>query len=129
MGAWGVGPFSNDEAADFVGDLADADGSEARATLLRVLQLPPDEYVELPDACTAIAAAALVAIRQGYTPPDGGELATTVEFEADPELRRASAMALRRVRDADSEWAELWDEAGELPEATGVLEDIERHLV
>lgn len=128
MGTWGVGPFSNDDAADFLGDLADLDPREVQDNLLQALQLPSDGYVESPEADTAIAAAALVAMQNGYVPPDNVESAAGFEFEVTDQLHSASSAALRRVQGTDSEWAELWDEAGELSEATRILADIAQHL-
>lgn len=128
MGAWGVGPFSNDDAADFVDDVADLDPSDVQDALMQALQLASDDYVELPDGCTAIAAAALIAMKGGYTPPENDEPAANVGFEVTQQLRNAATAALRRVRGARSEWTEVWDDAGTVPEATRVLADIDQHL-
>lgn len=41
-----------------------------------------DEYIQLPDASIAIAAAALVAMRHGYMPREDAELSAGIEFES-----------------------------------------------
>ena len=128
MGTWGTGPFSNDTAADFLGDLAETDAAEVESRMMAALRLPADGYVEGPEADEAIVVAALAASKRGYVPPDGAELAADVAFEDSEELRTAAATALRRVQGPDSEWAELWEEAGELPAAVGMLDEITQHL-
>lgn len=65
MGAWGVGHFDNDDAADFVGEFVDAGGwgvaNEASDQVLSV----EDDHLEAPESSAAIAAAAIVAQRLG----------------------------------------------------------------
>ncbi|MCM4078238.1 DUF4259 domain-containing protein [Paractinoplanes hotanensis] len=64
MGTWDVGPFDNDTAADWCGDLDEA-APEQRAGLIRdVLSRVAehgDEYLDSDEAAKAIAAAAVVA--------------------------------------------------------------------
>ena len=49
-------------------------------------------------------------------------------LEADPELTALALQAVDRVLAEDSEWRELWDEAGSLDEATGALEPVRSAL-
>ena len=71
MGAWGSGSFKNDDAMDWVWTLeGDTDGSVLRATLTPVAETSPDDYLEAPDACCALAAAEVVAAGSG-TPAIG----------------------------------------------------------
>lgn len=67
-------------------------------------------------------------MKGGYTPPENDEPAANVGFEVTQQLRNAATAALRRVRGARSEWTEVWDDAGTVPEATRVLADIDQHL-
>ncbi len=113
MGAWGSGPFDNDDAMDFVGDLAD--GSTAHlVTRLREALALSDDYVESPEGSSAVAAAALVAARRGYDSdnPTVADLLAAHPFAADDELRSMASAALARVAGDDSELMELWEEAG-----------------
>lgn len=113
MGAWGSGPFDNDDAMDFVGDLMDGSTADLVSRLHEALDLPED-YVESPDGSSAVAAAALVAASRGYPAdnPTVTDLLTAHPFAADDGLRSAATSALARVAGDDSELMELWDEAG-----------------
>ncbi|MFC0540866.1 DUF4259 domain-containing protein [Kutzneria chonburiensis] len=96
MGAWGAGPFDNDDAADFVGDigrLGEADRREAlRAALTAAVA--EEGYLDADIGSVAVAAAALVA---------SGEY----------DLGELVEQALDRVLEDDSELAQLWAEHGD----------------
>jgi hypothetical protein len=131
MGAWGVGPFANDDAQDFLGDLIETTGAVDGA-LFAALALPADGYVEVPEGSVAVAAAALVAIGAGQPSPTDSQTVTdllaTHQMPATEDLRRAARVALARVVATDSEWAELWQEAGTFDEASAVLDEINAAL-
>jgi hypothetical protein len=63
MGSWDTGPFDNDTAANFCGDLDEAAADERdgmiRSALTRVIDT--GNYLEAPESDVAVAAAALVA--------------------------------------------------------------------
>jgi hypothetical protein len=121
MGTWDVGPFDNDTAADWCGDL-DAAAPEQRAVLIcdalsRVAE-HGDEYLDSDDAVEAIAAAAIVAaqlpggtaIDTPYAPDfllEGGNV------EVGDEVPAIAVRALNRIVEKDSEWRELWEESEE----------------
>jgi hypothetical protein len=135
MGAWDVGPFDNDAAADFAGDLTDA-SPENRPLLIReALTTATDnaEYLDNADACAAIAAAAIVASQQ----PDGPEVDSvygpdfltdggTIELPED--YVDLAVRAIARVLDEESEWRDLWEQADSLDEAIAALEPIRAAL-
>lgn len=119
MGAWAEGPFDNDTAADWCGDLDDAVPS-ARAALVRaalVAAADNEAYLDHDDAAPAIAAAAIVAaglpggaaIISAYAPNFvlAGE---RIEFAAD--LPQLAIRALDRILGNDSEWRQLWSAGG-----------------
>jgi len=133
MGTWDVGPFDNDTAADWCGDLDDA-APEQRAVLIRdalgrVAQ-HGDEYLDSDDAVQAIAAAAIVAsqlpggtaVDTPYAPDfllNGG----TVEVADD--VPAIAVRALDRIVEDDSEWRELWEDAEEsYPQALASVQSI-----
>ncbi|MDT3399519.1 DUF4259 domain-containing protein [Streptomyces sp. B1866] len=123
MGTWDIGPFDNDEAADFAGTLDRAPVRE-RARLLRdALRAAAEEagYLEGPDGARAVAAAALVAAAR----TGGGADSAYGPREPLPplpdDLAALAARALDRVLAEDSELRELWEDSGDAaPWAGGV---------
>ncbi|MFJ7272155.1 DUF4259 domain-containing protein [Streptomyces sp. NPDC099050] len=113
MGTWDVGPFDNDTAADFGGDLDEATAEErghiVRGALARVIDTAG--CLEAPESEEAVAAAALVAAQC-----PGGEPADPVYGPEEPlpdltGLRDLALQALDRVMSAPSELMDLWAEA------------------
>ena len=114
MGAWEVGPFDNDDAVDFVLALADLDDDERETAIVAALRLA-DDYVELPEANIAVAAAALIAAQRGFIVDDDPAVIDFLQdypFTPDMELRLLAVSALERVLAEDSEAMELWEDAG-----------------
>ncbi|MEU2159301.1 DUF4259 domain-containing protein [Streptomyces sp. NPDC019396] len=112
MGTWDVGPFDNDTAADFCGDLDEAAAGERegiiRGTLSRAIDTA--RYLEAPESEEAVAAAALVAAQY-----PGGVPADPVYGPEEPlpdltGLRELALQALSRVTTAPSELMDLWAE-------------------
>lgn len=116
MGTWDIGPFDNDTAADFGGDLDDAAlgerGSMIRGALRRAAA--PADYLDTSDGERAVAAAALVVAQH----PDG-EPACSIYGPSEPlpelpaDLRTLAVDALDQVVSEQSELAELWAEAAD----------------
>jgi hypothetical protein len=105
MGTWDVGPFDNDTAADFGGDLDEAAAGEregiVRGALTRVIDTV--DYLEAPESEVAVSAAALAAAQC-----PGGEPADPVygPEELLPDLsglRDLARQALDRVMTEPSE--------------------------
>ena len=68
MGAWGVGPFENDDASDWVYQLEGAEDLElVRGTLEAAAN--PQGYLEAPTCSEALAAAEVVAALSGRPTP------------------------------------------------------------
>lgn len=118
MGTWDNGPFDNDAAADWCGDLDDADVAERPLLVREALSRAAGEggYLDADVACEAIAAATIVAAQQPggepisspYAPGfllDGGRL------DLPDDLAAFAAVALDRIMAADSEWRDLWQDA------------------
>src|SRR5439155_7137373 len=136
MGTWDVGPFDNDTAADWCGDLHDAVPGERVELIRRVLTAVSehgDDYLDSDIAVEAIAAAAVVAsqlrggpaVNSPYAPKflaEGG----TVEVPHDvPQL---ALRALDRIVGQDSEWRALWEESDHYAEAVAALQPIRAAL-
>jgi hypothetical protein len=119
MGAWGDGPFDNDDASDWAYGFDGLDEAAGLQVVADALELgPPGEDVGAPEGANAVAAAAVVTwMRDPATIPDSpyGEAAATWVRTARPtpsgELLAAALAALDHVRSDRSELAELWAES------------------
>jgi|SRR6185503_18195521 len=115
MGTWGHRSFENDGALDWVAEL-EVDGVDAiRDALTAITDSGGGEYIDVDDACFAVAAAEVVAAARGHGPeglPD--EIVDWLDDSAssvtvpDAVLARK---AVARVRE-NSELQELWGENG-----------------
>ncbi|AEV85294.1 hypothetical protein ACWT_4274 [Actinoplanes sp. SE50] len=133
MGTWDVGPFDNDTAADWCGDLDEAAPGQREALIRDALNRVAehgDEYLDSDEAVEAIAAAAIVAsqlpggtaITTPYAPDfllEGGRI------EVPDDIPAIAVRALDRIVGDDSEWRELWAEAEEsYPQALASVQAI-----
>jgi hypothetical protein len=86
MGTWDTGPFANDTAADFCGDLDEAAADERegmiRSALTRVIDT--ENYLEAPESDVAVAAAALVATQCPQGPPPTPSMGRKSPFLTSP---------------------------------------------
>ncbi|MDR2988630.1 MAG: DUF4259 domain-containing protein [Nocardiopsaceae bacterium] len=115
MGAWGAGPFENDDAHDLLGELSELPADELSGRLEAALAIPADGYLEVDEANAAIAAAGLIAVARGAA-LDGVdevvmELANTDPVQNSARLRAPALAALARVTGESSEWQALWSES------------------
>ncbi|MFF8287875.1 DUF4259 domain-containing protein [Streptomyces sp. NPDC016309] len=113
MGTWDSGPFDNDTAADFCGDLDDA-GEEDRARLVRdrlLVVAGTTGYLEAPVAEEAVAAAALVAAQCPGGDPADPHYGPDEPLPDLTGLRALAVEALDRVVREPSELPELWGSA------------------
>ncbi|MFI6522510.1 DUF4259 domain-containing protein [Spirillospora sp. NPDC050679] len=119
MGAWDYGPFDNDGALDFAGDLADRPGDASerlRAAMTAVTG--SHDYLDRDDVSAAVAAACLVAGRLDpavMTDPNGGRYLGKLSFDAEPLRDLAAQVFARSFTAGDNEWFALWDEGGSMP--------------
>lgn len=118
MSAWQTGPFDNDTAADWCGDLDDLLLEERLEKITSTLTVAADEvdYLEAPVGEEAVAAAALVASQSLGEPTLDSAYAPKAplpEGLAAPEVRALAIRALDRITAAGSELAELWGGRGE----------------
>ncbi|MFG3406959.1 DUF4259 domain-containing protein [Streptomyces sp. NPDC048142] len=115
MGAWDIGHFDNDTAADFGGRVDDAEPGEKadvlRGVLAAVSGTGPQDYVDGGEE--AVAAAALIAAQC-----PGGEPVTTAYGPKQPlpplpaDLRPLAVRALDRLTLKNAEPLDLWADAG-----------------
>jgi hypothetical protein len=136
MGTWDVGPFNNDTAADWCGDLHDAAGDQrlslVHATLSAVVN-NDDKYITNRLADRAIAAAAVVASQL----PGGEPLVTPYApnflleggtLDIPGSIPLLALRAMDRIVGDDSEWRDLWDDAGSYADAIVALQSIRATL-
>ncbi|WP_103538506.1 MULTISPECIES: DUF4259 domain-containing protein [unclassified Streptomyces] len=115
MGTWDIGPFDNDTAADFAGDLDEAALEEREAMIRGVLKRAagPADFLGIYDGERAVGAAALVVAQH----PDGDDQACLNYGPSEPlpelpaDLRMLAVDALDQAVSNRSELAELWAEA------------------
>jgi len=129
MGAWGVGAFDNDDAADWVAELEEAATIEPVVTALRTATA--DGYLEAPDCCIALAAAETVAAALGRAavgvPDKVARWASTHRPQVSDDLIQLAQSAIRRI-ETQSELQELWQESDELEAWVATIKDLERRL-
>lgn len=112
MGAWGAGPFENDDALDAVDALVDGsfELDELRGALA-------GDYLEAPDGSVALALAEVALATLGRIDPPAEldevdiRLLSTQLDDATYELILRAAE--RAVQPDGSELYELWQEAGD----------------
>jgi hypothetical protein len=129
VGAWGVGPFDNDDAADWVYELQESEGTAAIVAALRAVG--PDGYLEAPECSIALAAAEVVAALRGQPlamlPPEVAGWVRENPSTVTEEVLGLALMAIHRIETA-SELKELWDESSESEAWSATLMDLKRRL-
>ena len=113
MGAWGVGNFDNDDAADWLYGLKGASDLSPLETAIRAVATATS-YLEAPECAVALAAAELVAALHGKPlaglPPEAASYVSRVHAAVPASLRSEARVAVARCRD-DSELRELFLES------------------
>jgi hypothetical protein len=132
MGTWDVGPFGNDDAADFAGELDDAPAHtriEMIGAVLERVANPADNDPRLLDAPRAVAAAALIAAQcPGGAPIVSAHGPTTQMPEFPGYLRSVAIDALDRVITTPTWLAEEWDATPEGPAWHRTVSDLRKVL-
>jgi hypothetical protein len=127
MGAWGTGPFENDDASDWVYEIEDG-GLDAIHDVLDAtvdIDAPGSEV-----GSAAVAAAELVAVIAGQPgPPLPDEVVALISDlgPVEPALVDAALAAVGHVR-TEGELAELWAESDDHDAWLATLDDITRRL-
>ncbi|MBX3031271.1 MAG: DUF4259 domain-containing protein [Chloroflexi bacterium] len=132
MGAWGGGSFDNDDAMDWLAELEDSDDAEVlRSALDAVADADAGDYVEVPDASCALAAAEVIAAGSGAPaaslPPEALAWVSAHHDGVTAGMVRHAYQVVVRVA-GDSELRELWDESAHRDEWRTVVIDLQRRL-
>lgn len=128
MGAFGTGPFDNDDALDLLGECVDS----PTRTLRAALQAVQGDYVEVDVGGRAWAAAEIVALAFGRgeltdLPSSAAEL--VLRIKPNDALRALALRAIERLGREGSELAELWAETPDDESFRARLEDLRGRLV
>jgi hypothetical protein len=130
MGAWGAGSFENDDAMDWVGELATESGAAALRAAFMAVAAANDDYLEGPDCSIAIAAAEAVAAARGYPseslPEEVARWVETKPIVATDLTALAMAAVDRIVR--KSELKDLWDESDSAEAWREAMTDLRKRL-
>ena len=113
MGAWGAGPFDNDDAADLMMELEDVPSWDSIRFVFGEV-LANEDYVELPEGARAWAAAALLTVAIGKSQISAQDYLATIEAMGPPphDLIEMAHTALKRLSTGDSEIRELYLDSG-----------------
>jgi hypothetical protein len=135
VGTWDTGPFDNDSAADWCGDLDDADPADRLAMIRRALSDAADEvgYLDDRQGVRAVAAAAVVVSQRPGAESLTSPYAPDFLLEGDSvpipdDVAVLAVRALDRVAGEESEWRELWEDTGEAEDALSVVRDLRTAL-
>jgi tellurite resistance protein len=113
MGANGAKNFENDDAADWVYDLTESNGTEILAEAFAVIE--KTDFADAPDCCIALAAAEVVAAAKGKPSSDlPDEIRTWLDnqdhLDKFKKLDKRAAKVAKKVQ-AKSELRDQWEES------------------
>jgi hypothetical protein len=115
MGAWGTGPYENDNAADIIAALGAGEFDYAEWAWVE----DDEEYMEVGYGDAAIALGALLQAARGTRPPPrpGLDLKPVLDQITPERAKRISEQILRAIEDTEnSEARHLWEDAGAFDE-------------
>ena len=114
MGTWGVGPFENDVALDWLDELSSCDDLTLIKEAINCALEHPDEYLEADTAFEALAACEITLRLRGSIDDDVVSVIKVdnwVELHPlvpEAELVRTAVLAIDRIRSPSSELVDLW---------------------
>ena len=129
MGAWGIGNFDNDDAADWVYELAESDGTAVLAAALE--GATSEGYLEAPVCAAALAAAEVVAALLGNAgkalPDEVRKWVADNDAEVSHDLLALSRAAVMRVKE-NSELRELFQDSDDFQQWISLQDDLLKRL-
>ncbi len=130
MGAWGIGNFDNDEAADWTYQLDKFDSTAIVAATLEEIT-SADDYLDVGECAIALAAAEVVAALKG-NPTDNlpEEVTYWIAYREphwDSRLVEIARQAVTRIT-TDSELQVLFEESAEYEGWLAVQDDLLQRL-
>lgn len=119
MGTWSVGPFCNDDAADWAYELEEAEDFSLIEESINAVLAAGDEYVEAPEAAIALAAIEVLARLAGGPSEQNSPSEIADKWAAEIGMTPPAALyhnahaAITRILADESELKELWQESDE----------------
>lgn len=129
MGAWGHGPFENDDAADWVWELEESDDFSLVESVLKSV-VNREDYLEAPTCSEAIAAAEIVAAALGRpldALPEEAVAWTEAHRDVPEDLADLAKRALVAIA-TESELRDLWAESETPDDWQQTLRDLDTRL-
>lgn len=129
MPGWGTGSFENEDAQNFLNELATLAPSDLKEILARAAE--GEEYLQASESSVVVAAAEIVATAKG-APPQAvprqiAEWGRQFEGAPSAEMTDLACRAVNRVR-VNSELKDLWQEAEGLNDWSAGLRELEQRL-
>ena len=125
MGAWGVGIFQNDDAADWIWELEESKGHELLETTFETINQA--QYREAPDSSCALAAAevvsALIGKPMANIPEEVTNWVSSNPIKVNSKLLSAANAAVDHIL-VDSELKELWEETDDYSHWQSILKNL-----
>src|SRR5258707_8850598 len=132
MGTWGPGPFDNDAAADFIGELQASPSRLVAVTLRAIARAPAEKYIDVDEGGAGWAACEMVALAFGHggtAALDDNILDLAAKLRPKEEQRLLALEVLPLIADrANSELAGLWHEGADGAQFDAALESLRSRL-
>lgn len=131
MGTWNFGPFDNDDASDWLYELAESSDTSTIEAALSTVADSDDEDLEAPDCSNALAATEIVAALRDHPiaklPDTAKEWVDAHRGLDTSSLVPTARSVILRIR-TNSELKELWDESDEAANWYATLDDLSSRL-
>jgi hypothetical protein len=113
MGAWESGVFDNDDAADWINELAGANSLDILSNAIDAV-MKADDYLEAPEGSRLLCACEVIAALSDKPstnlPDEVSQWVKSYEAQDSSELIPVALQAIDRVIDDNSELKQLWEE-------------------
>jgi hypothetical protein len=129
MGAWGVRCFENDSALDCIYEFQERPTLKYLEAIFKTV-LSDEEYLEIDEASSVLAAAEIIAALKGQKSTDfPEELEAVIEdisivsIVSIDSIKSLAVKAIQKVKN-DSELRDLWEESNEFDKWLQVVENL-----
>jgi hypothetical protein len=130
MSVWGTGIFENDDALDWIYDLADSGSLSRVISALDVVLKNKEDDSDISDCRIALAAAEIVAAMSGDPSPELPEEAEEWIGEKileNEKIREKAENAIRMILEA-SELKNKWEKSTNYPKWQSTISDLQKRL-